>query len=872
MIGQHGIPVLLLLGLLAGPAMAADPPPLLNYQGVLRDVADNPVDGPVDMQFRFWSAETGGDEILVNDQPQVLVSGGLFNAALGSGPVWDGTGPGSYTTLAEIFRDYDSVWLEVEVASETLSPRIRVLAAAYALNAGSLGGYGSSDFVKLDYESQIKQGNLTVNGLSPGIAHGLVAYGSGAGVYAKDFNNSGEGWLGVGDTGVRGFGSAAGGYFSDTNGSGLAELAKGDRGIEGYGMEMGGYFKDSNHSGYARVGFGDHGIEALGNTAGGYFKDIDNSGDAYIGLGDRGIQAHGSEMGGYFGETDTPAYAQVAHANFGIKGFGDEAGGYFKDTNASSEVWVGRADNGISSYGSQMGGYFSNTDVTAYARLASKEGEFDNGYGIHAFGWAAGGYFEDADASGYALVGHGDYGIEGFGTYGGRFSSTTGGGVALVGYFDTGMGGYGDNWGVGGWDNDSGTYGHIAHDSASTDGNGSKNFVQNHPYEEDKVVVYSSLEGDEVGTYTRGTARLEGGLARVRLGETFAWVTNPDIGLTAHLTPRGTDADLYVESLTTEELVVRAADGSTGDVACDYLVLGLRIGFEESSVVREKEMEARIPSMAGHRRRYERSPELKRFNALERFKSMRAATVETEEPLDLSASQALKAAIEEFDPAIHSIGPDLPPGGTPQRRQRGLPRESAADAHAGADVITDGDAGSSSPGGSPRMDDDGNVYARSFRPSASDLASMVAVGEPVEAGDVVALDPDRPGLLTLARIAGDSAVFGVVATEPGVVLGSTGGGSETGSRNEAPRLDVSSSLDSADDSEIVETAVAFSGVVLCKVDAGFGSVRPGDLLTTSPTPGHAMRAADPRPGTILGKALEPLEHDTGLIRVLVMLR
>jgi hypothetical protein len=133
MIGQHGIPVLLLLGLLAGPAMAADPPPLLNYQGVLRDVADNPVDGPVDMQFRFWSAETGGDEILVNDQPQVLVSGGLFNAALGSGPVWDGTGPGSYTTLAEIFRDYDSVWLEVPSAhaSAFWLPRTRSMPAPW---------------------------------------------------------------------------------------------------------------------------------------------------------------------------------------------------------------------------------------------------------------------------------------------------------------------------------------------------------------------------------------------------------------------------------------------------------------------------------------------------------------------------------------------------------------------------------------------------------------------------------------------------------------------------------------------------------------------------------------------------------------------
>ena len=49
-------------------------------------------------------------------------------------------------------------------------------------------------------------------------------------------------------------------------------------------------------------------------------------------------------------------------------------------------------------------------------------------------------------------------------------------------------------------------------------------------------------------------------------------------------------------------------------------------------------------------------------------------------------------------------------------------------------------------------------------------------------------------------------------------------------------------------------------------------IRSQDLLTTSPTAGHAMRADDPRPGAILGKALEELYTGTGMIRVLVTLR
>ena len=49
-------------------------------------------------------------------------------------------------------------------------------------------------------------------------------------------------------------------------------------------------------------------------------------------------------------------------------------------------------------------------------------------------------------------------------------------------------------------------------------------------------------------------------------------------------------------------------------------------------------------------------------------------------------------------------------------------------------------------------------------------------------------------------------------------------------------------------------------------------IRPGDLLTSSYTAGHAMRAGEIIPGTIIGKALEPLQSGTGLIKVLVMPR
>jgi hypothetical protein len=68
--------------------------------------------------------------------------------------------------------------------------------------------------------------------------------------------------------------------------------------------------------------------------------------------------------------------------------------------------------------------------------------------------------------------------------------------------------------------------------------------------------------------------------------------------------------------------------------------------------------------------------------------------------------------------------------------------------------------------------------------------------------------------------------------------------------------------------------VALLGKVYCKADAAYSPIAVGDLLTTSPTPGHAMRATNPAKafGAVLGKALGKLENGKGLIPVLVALQ
>ncbi len=68
--------------------------------------------------------------------------------------------------------------------------------------------------------------------------------------------------------------------------------------------------------------------------------------------------------------------------------------------------------------------------------------------------------------------------------------------------------------------------------------------------------------------------------------------------------------------------------------------------------------------------------------------------------------------------------------------------------------------------------------------------------------------------------------------------------------------------------------IALTGKVHCKVDAQYAQIEVGDLLTTSDTDGHAMKADDPARafGAVLGKALAPLEQGRGLIPILVSLQ
>ncbi len=126
-------------------------------------------------------------------------------------------------------------------------------------------------------------------------------------------------------------------------------------------------------------------------------------------------------------------------------------------------------------------------------------------------------------------------------------------------------------------------------------------------------------------------------------------------------------------------------------------------------------------------------------------------------------------------------------------------------------------------------------------------------------GDVVVLSSEGAQAVEKCSKPYDTRVVGVYSTRPGV-LGAD--------KNGETRIDEH------------DIPVAITGIVPTKVCAANGTIRPGDLLTTSGRPGYAMRATPQTingvemypTGVIVGKALEALDGGEGMIKVLVVMR
>ncbi len=142
----------------------------------------------------------------------------------------------------------------------------------------------------------------------------------------------------------------------------------------------------------------------------------------------------------------------------------------------------------------------------------------------------------------------------------------------------------------------------------------------------------------------------------------------------------------------------------------------------------------------------------------------------------------------------------------------------------------------------------GNIVAK-----YQDVAEWVPALHAVSPGTVVILNPEKSNQVRASSSAYDTKVAGVISARPGLVLGEAGTG---------------------------KVLVATTGRVKVKVDASHAAIHIGDLLVTSNTEGLAMKSEPVMmggrpfhsPGTLIGKALEPLASGTGEILVLLSLQ
>lgn len=161
----------------------------------------------------------------------------------------------------------------------------------------------------------------------------------------------------------------------------------------------------------------------------------------------------------------------------------------------------------------------------------------------------------------------------------------------------------------------------------------------------------------------------------------------------------------------------------------------------------------------------------------------------------------------------------------------------------------------SNPNSSVVIANNGNVSLRSLTiRGGADVAEPFELSDnSIAKGSVVVIDEEHEGKLKLSNRAYDTQVAGIVSGANGI--------------NPGISLYQQGALEGGQN-------VALSGRVYVLADATSGAIKPGDLLTTSSTPGHAMRVADPTrsQGAILGKAMTALKAGQGTVLVLVTLQ
>jgi len=927
--------------LLVMGGLAAAAPDRIHYQGVLRDAAGNPLDGDHDMVFRFFDAASGGSEILSDTRghggsaPAVAVTAGLFGVDLGAGELNDGPGPGSYSSLAEVFRDFSEVWVEIEVELQTLSPRLEVISSGFALNAEHLDGLDSTAFLTTEADPQVGA-----------IATGGVPRFTGTTLESGTISDVG-GKVGIGDPSpsfaldVSGDVNAASAYRINGNkilsSSSNNTLAGFDTGVNLSGADntlvgaKAGQFMTTGNSNVLMGRLAGQGTSSgNSNTFVGTGAGQAANGSRNVFLGNfAGANSTGSDQ--LFiensGSADPLIYGDFATDRVGIAtGTPDATLDVAGDMQLDGTLTMGNplSQNTFRWDTSTLSFRFSD-DLRVDGDAFVVDQLFFGGTPEHLVWNPSGAFFLSDDLKLDAVF------IEGRNA--GNFEVISNSSLHLVGNVEVRTMIDDDNTGTTAnaeWFR-NGSFANadkLAELQEDGDFRIRKTLSQNIAF--DLAESFLASEPLEPGDVVRLDPARPGAVLK-SIGPQDAMVLGvvselPGVLLGSAPFTEESLRDVWGDGIALE--YEGARERLRDEVLTAHPEIPARldalhtIDAEEQPIVRD-ELEQKIESLSLEQIFVERFAPVALAGRVPVKVDASFGAIRPGDPLAPSPvpGVAMKAdgsaprigiALEELSEGTGKVltfvdrgtataapeaqeaqrelltrmlerVPDRETGTQELEGNLQVVLDAGADEQSRFSVFSDGeDAALRSE--VLRVDEQGNLYLKgAVRPASMDVAEYFPVSETVEAGDVLVADTEAPGTYRRTAVAADPAVIGVVAAEPGVLLGSGIERIASVDAELAERLEEARRLgDSAAEAEIwagltrrfeqTHAPVALTGTVDVKVDAGFGSIRAGDLLTASPTPGHAMRADEAVPGTILGKALAPLDAGTGRVRMLVMLR
>lgn len=461
--------VALLIGMVAFPAWAV--PQLINYQGKLTDSGGNSLNGEFSMTFLIYNDATGRTT-LWNETQSVEVIDGIYSVELGSVSAFP----------ADLF-DSGSLYLEVIIGTETLSPRQRLTSTAFSMKAGdadTVAGLTPPEIVATSHGhdgSDITTGTVVEARIDPTIARDSeITWGNLANIPADLADGD--------DTGIT----------TETDPTVLASVKDGVSWGEVSGIPAGfadGVDDDTNTTYSAGAGLDLVGtqfsvevpLSLSGSVSNPIIKGV-NSSDGY------GVHGESSSGSGVFGRHATTGnYGLLGTSDYGVygySGYSDKHGVYGWSTTG----------NGVTGWESTTGntGHLGTTNYGVYGESSTHDGrgvygKSSTGFGVHGesstgygvVGWSSG-------TSGYGVSGmhissgnSGSLGSSSSGVYGFSYSSSYG----VSGYSSDGSGVYGessthDGYGVYGKNAASGNHGYLG--SSLVGAYGRHNSSGNHGY------------------------------------------------------------------------------------------------------------------------------------------------------------------------------------------------------------------------------------------------------------------------------------------------------------------------------------------------------------------------------------------------------